>query len=409
MRPLVATLLALSIALPARAADAWRDAGFAGTGPTWTDLDYYPCSSTTTAFANYGATSRTNALKLVVWSGTTPTITTFDAPAPAVSSYGHMRGLHCTSSRLMVAGGGLNYGTGIWVAYRPLPYNAADSWTLTIDVAGTPYRTYAGHISLTPPGVETYIGTLFYRASTFSPTAIFAYQFNTPSTTESYEAFGSIPDFIGYSDSCAGQEVSSSYYFSTCVGNGRLYWIVADGTPSTPVATGIEFGGGGPSGGVRPEFAYNGTIGIATYYYNPKTYIVAVNGSGTVSISSTLDSTNLVPGTDWSPGGTQTAWWWSTAGDAWCGEDNTPSSVSNTNAPCNNATYDITCDSGSVTAVFNPGVDLDGSGSSTNDRLALCSSGNAQYWGAALGGSVVTRPRRSSLSGSLRGSLGRSL
>jgi hypothetical protein len=68
------------------------------------------------------------------------------------------------------------------------------------------------------------------------------------------------------------------------------------------------------------------------------------------------------------------------------------------------STYDLACDSGSL-AIVVLGLDVDQDGSSTDNLTGFCTSGNIVYYGEAQPTTAVARPRRSSLSGTLRGSL----
>lgn len=68
------------------------------------------------------------------------------------------------------------------------------------------------------------------------------------------------------------------------------------------------------------------------------------------------------------------------------------------------STYDLACASGSLALVV-LGLDVDQDGSSTDNLTGFCTSGNIVYYGEAQPTTAVARPRRSSLSGTLRGSL----
>jgi hypothetical protein len=68
------------------------------------------------------------------------------------------------------------------------------------------------------------------------------------------------------------------------------------------------------------------------------------------------------------------------------------------------ATYDLACSSGSL-AIVVTGFDVDQDGSSTDNLTGFCTSGDIVYYGEAQPTTAVSRPRRSTLSGSLGGSM----
>lgn len=399
MRRLLAFLLAVSLATPALAVDGWNTLSMSAAGPTWTDVHCEVLTTSKVVCANRAATTKTNAVKLIDLSTNPPTVTTFDAPNPATANFGKIRGLGGNSTTIRIVGGGnssANYGQ--WIAHSSI--SSPSTWTLDRDGSfPTTYYGIGGQLS-------DFGSREFAIAAGNNSTS--------PSSTSGgslYTATASPLGFTGPSgwsyasqnfyDEIAGVKVSASFYFGARAGNSKIYTDGYSGSGTSflfdPVAIGpCNVGPATATATIRPAFT-DGTLGVVAAYDSASggtTHICAQNSSGTRVIQEVDSAVDLRPGVYFTfPAGSARIYMWTTAGVAYVGNGASPTALSNESG----TTHDITCDSGTVTQVL-AGVDVDNDGSSTDNVLAFCSSGNAQYWGspiAAAASSGYSAPKRS--------------
>ena len=382
VRRLLAFLLAVSLATPALAVDGWNTLSMSANGPTWTDIHCEKLTTSKVVCANRAATSPTNAVKLIDLSTNPVTITTFDAPTPVTANFGKIRGVGGNSTTIRMSGGGnssANFGS--WIATSSI--SSPSTWTLHRDMTSSPtYVAFGGQLpdfgsadfgtSAMNNNASSAIGAIY--TVTTSPIAF------TGPTTWSYAS-------QAFKDEISGVKVTATYYFGARAGNSRIYCdgYSGSGTSYLFSPAGIDACLVGPATAtaiMRPAFT-DGTLGFAVAYDTASsgtTTICALNSSGLKTIQEYDVGVDLRPGAYFTfPSGSARAYLWSTAGVAWVGNGASPTAFANEAG----TTHDITCDSGTVTQVI-AGVDVDNDADSTDNVLAFCSSGNAQYWGSAI-------------------------
>lgn len=397
MRRLALALVVVALtSSPAWAADSYHTVSLSGGGPTWTDIHCEVLTTSKVVCANRAATSKTNAVKLLDFSTSPPTVTTFDAPNPATANFGKIRGLGGNSTTIRISGGGrasANFGN--WIAHSSI--SAPSTWTLDRDVTASPfYATFGGQL---PDFGSREFGTAYTinAAADAQGTIYTATASPLGFTGPSVWAAGS----LAFYDEVAGVKVTSSFYFGARAGNGRVYVDGYSGSGTSflfsPASIGpCNIGPATATAIMRPAFT-DGTLGFAVAYDTASsgaTTICALNSSGTRTIQEQDSAVDLRPGVYFTfPSGSARAYLWSTAGVAWVGNGASPTAFANESG----TTHDVTCDSGTVTQVI-AGVDVDNDADSTDNVLAFCSSGNAQYWGspiAAAASSGYRAPQRS--------------
>lgn len=399
MRPLATALLAIALALPARAADQPRDLNLSGALLTTADQMVAVCDANTLIQYDRGATSGTSAGRKLTRSGGAWVPTTFSGPSPS-NGYGQATYLACDATTVILGGGQDADNGGNWVYTSTV----ADpgTWTSRVDAAaGASQRKGfygAGHSS--PPGSGSWvIGFRYQNGSAQDIAELYTY---TPPTTfgASFATYGTGGNNFGLQ--CSGAWASSTHYGGVCWGSSAAYAVGYNGS-GTSYSSGIVCGGlsgtitarqsvgmVGMSNAPVVHLAYNGT--------NSQLCGVTWNGSSAGKfVDQTISSKSVVGGAYfdsvprvWISDGTQ---YYHASGAASAYFEDDPS-----------ATYDLACDSGSL-AIVVAGFDVDQDGSSTDNLTGFCTSGNIVYYGEAQPTTAVARPRRSSLSGTLRGSL----
>jgi hypothetical protein len=395
MRRLLAFLLAVSLATPALAVDGWNTLSMSANGPTWTDIHCEKLTTSKVVCVNRAATSKTNAVKLLDLSTNPVTITTFDAPNPATANFGKIRGIGGNSTTIRISGGGrasANFGN--WIAHSSI--SAPSTWTLDRDTTASPfYATFGGQLpdfgsrefgaAYTINAAADAQGTIY--TATASPLGF---------TGPSVWAAG----FLAFYDEVAGVKVTSSFYYGARAGNSHIYadGYSGSGTSFLFSSDGINACDVGPAtatGLIRPAFT-DGTAGYTVSYdtSSGSSHLCGHTSSSFQQLRETKTSVDLRPGVYFTfPSGSARLYVWSTAGVAWVSNGASPTSFANESG----TTHDVTCDSGTVTQVI-AGVDVDNDADSTDNVLAFCSSGNAQYWGspiAAAASSGYSAPKRS--------------
>ncbi len=403
-RNLSALILALFLAIPARAADQVRALSLGGAGPTASDSIIAVCDSTHLLIIDRSATSGTNAGKLITWTSGSAAVTTFSLYSPSTSSYGHARAAGCNGTTIVIAGGPGGTTAGSWIASSSI--SSPGTWTTQEDRTSWGAQFPVGVISETPPGSRTWITAWYEYAGGVSKVWAHQMTLNGGSITSTSGGSYAAGSAAWTDQGCSGIKASSTHLGASCFGASATAAIGSSGTavlwgPSTgPINCGTLTG----TLTARTSFAANGN-----YYHvadnGTSTIICGIswNGSSSSRFADQTLSSLLMRGGIYFGG--ETLIWKSTDGTAYVGGGSVASYFSDRSS----SSMDFAPDSGSIIQVV-LGIDVDGDGSATDNPLALFTSGNAAYYGEALPVALsATRPRRTSLSGALGGSLGGSL
>jgi hypothetical protein len=204
---------------------------------------------------------------------------------------------------------------------------------------------------------------------------------------------------------CSGARGSTTHWGGCCWGSSAASVVGYSGSGTSYSNSVGPISCGGLSGGTlvaRQSFGASGATNNPVFhvaYNGTNSQVCGVSWSGSTAAriaDQTISSKAIVGGNYFA----SVIRVWDSIGVAYSGGG----SVGSYFADESGSTYDLACDSGSL-AIVVAGFDVDQDGSSTDNLTGFCTSGNIVYYGEAQPTTAVARPRRSSLSGTLRGSL----
>ena len=403
MRRLATTLLSLSLALPAAAADQARTLSLSGALLTTADQMVSVCDANTVIQYNRGATSGTSAGRKLVYTGGAWVVTTFSGPAPS-NGYGQATMLGCDATTIVLGGGENAANGGNWMYTTTVA--SPGTWTSKVNAAAgaSQIKGFFGLVHTSPPGSNTWlIGFRFQNTSSEDINEIYSTGLSSPIFPSPWATNNSGGNNYGLQ--CSGAWAATNHYGGVCWGASAAYVVGYNGSGTAYSNSVGPISCGGLSGGTlvaRQSFGANG----ATYnpvfhvaYNGTNSQVCGVRWSGSTAAriaDQTFSSKSIVGGAYFA----SVIRVWDSAGVAYSGGG----SVGSYFADESGSTYDLACSSGSL-AIVVTGFDVDQDGSSTDNLTGFCTSGDIVYYGEAQPTTAVSRPRRSTLSGSLGGSM----
>ena len=394
MRRLATLLLALSLAvpLPAWAADQVRFKSLSGAGPTWTDGITVACDSTHVVSISKSATSNTGAGRLITWTAGIPSVTSFDLPSPVVSSYGHATALYCDGTTIVVSGTAYpSAGRWTWASTIASP----GSWTSKEETTGG--GGFTGAIG-NDPGDQAYTSGYYFSSGGTGTLKIY----NTSMTGTYDSESGTLSTTMTSSPMrCSGAKVASNLYGFGCWADGGNYRVAYDGTTNTNRFNYIDCDASGSSSWTARQAWADNSIWFFLGDDGTNSHVCGISWNGTNTAS--RSASQAIAGKLFRGGAKVGSEYlmWRTNGDAWTGAvGNTYSSWFSDRS---SSSFDFAPDSGTLTQVVE-GIDADGDSDATDNLVAFFSSGNISYYGESVASSTA-RPRRSTLSGSLGGTM----
>lgn len=396
MRAVVAALLALSLALPARAADAVHQLSLGGALLSTTDQMVAVCDADTVIQYDRGAASPTNAGRKITY-GSSWSATTFSGPTPVTATYVRANLLGCQDGKILL-GGGSTAGNR-WAATTSL--DSPGTWDLRID--GT---SNGGLFGIASQGLGAEDWTFGFSNSAVNYIGAVNATAD-PSWGEGSYALYAVGHDPGYQ--CSGARGNSDHYGGGCWGGASVEVVGFNGTTtiySRDVGPAYcdNFASGTPL--ARQSFGYvtsgsNSNVFHVGYNGTDSRVCAFVwTGSAVFGVANQLFSGLVIVGGAYFAGSDRV---WSAGGTAYVGGGGATTTFFSDES---GSTYDLPCASGVLTGVVQD-VDVDRDADAADNLLGLCSSGDLIYYGEELpvvAGSSA-RPRPVSLHGSLGGSL----
>lgn len=377
---LAVVLLLLTLRCPARAVDGLNQLDLGGAGLTTTDVMIAVCDAETVITYDRGATSPTDAGRLIAHSGGEWSVSNFSVPTPT-NGYGQARSLGCIGGTVVV-GGGESSSAGSWWVYSA---STADltSWTTQVDTAGGAgeYGSYAGLVG-DDPGANAFTLVFQYHAPDGNDyIQVYSADLSPFSLAAGFADYN--PGTNKFSNECSGIEYMSTRYAASCVGDAT-YAVGYDGSTTEPWTSAAgacpSLGAGGTkvmrqafAGGDTATFvAYNGTNSMACGF---------AGSAGNRFVNQSFSSISMVSGAYFTfPSASANHYLWSAGGTAYVGGGGSTSTYFSDDTGTD---HDLPCDSG-VLSVVVTGVDVDQDADATDNLLGICTSGDAVYFGEAL-------------------------